>query len=270
MDAEHPLRSQLVDEAGHGPPGADRDDDGRQIVGLGEEFTPALDIAARADHAGTAEGNHGRGSAPQPQLRGHLLGGEVKSLFVVATGPYDGGAEEPVECEIARGRRSGCAREYEDHIEPQPGAGGRGQPRVVALRRTGRHQDGGAVGQRRTAEPLKLAHLVSAAAEAGEVVAFDPQVVHTEPERTRQPWHGLERRRPGAERCSLRGTAVVRGHRHHSCPPGRRRGSRPYCREAAGWCAMTLPGRVRRRRCSRRAPPRNAPPRPRARRPARP
>ncbi|WP_189279949.1 hypothetical protein [Streptomyces atratus] len=75
----------------------------------------------------------------------------------------------------------------------------------------------GAGGERCTAGPLEFAYLVSAAAQAGEVIAFDAQVTRAWTNGPGRPWHGLESGRPGSEYRSLRGTAV-RGHRHRSSP----------------------------------------------------
>ncbi|GDY61229.1 hypothetical protein SAV14893_006220 [Streptomyces avermitilis] len=129
------------------------------------------------------------------QLPADLVGDVTHRARAAVSGPVDPGSEEAVENEVAGAVRGavGSAGEDEYDVESQAGAGGRGEAGVVALRGAGGDQgvracrEGGADG------PFQFADLVATAAQADEVVPFDPEVVLAEAQCRRQTGHGLQR-----------------------------------------------------------------------------
>ncbi len=128
----------------------------------------------------TPEGNEGRPAALRAHRRRSFLGGDRQRLVRrprLITGPDDGGAEEFIEYEVAASGFAWCPGKDEEHVESQACARGGGKPCVVRLGcARGDHRvcalgDGGRQG------PLEFANLVTSGREAGEIVAFEPQIL---------------------------------------------------------------------------------------------
>jgi hypothetical protein len=92
-------------------------------------------------------------------------------------GPDDGGAEKPVEQEVAFEVRHRRAGKDQHGLQAEACGGGGGQSGVVGLRRAGGDHGVGALGQYRRQGPFEFADFVAAGCQAGEVVAFEPQVI---------------------------------------------------------------------------------------------
>ncbi|GAA1277190.1 hypothetical protein GCM10009579_40540 [Streptomyces javensis] len=193
---QHPLGPEGVDETGHGAARSDRHHRRGQVRVLYEEFGARRGIAPGAQHTGAAEGDHRGPGAPLAEVAGHVLHGRREFRLAHLARPYDAGAEETVERDVAGhplGRRTG---EDQDHVHAQPGPGRGRQPGVVALGGPAGHQGGGALVAGGPGRPLQLADLVAAAAEADQIVTLDPQIVGLQPDGAGQAWRGLQRRGP--------------------------------------------------------------------------
>ena len=156
--------------------------------------------------------------ADRDRVRCRTVGGELISegvggdhqLTPVAlggAGVVQLGAEQDRQ-ELVAGRALGTlARQHEMHLDAEHGAGGRRQPAVVRLGGADGHERACAGDDRLAAQELQLADLVATHAEAGQVVALDPQ-----PLPAGQFGPALEWRR---EQCE-RGTWEVTEHVPHA------------------------------------------------------
>ncbi len=161
----------------------------------------------------------GRGAPPdRNRVRRRAVGGErvgqgisgdhqLAPVALVGTGVVQLGAEQRRQELVARRSLGSVARQHEVHLDPEHGAGRRRQPAVVRLRGADGHERAGAGADRIAAQELQLADLVAAHAQAGQVVALDPQPL---------PARQL---RPALERCRQqrqRRTGEVTEHGPHA------------------------------------------------------
>ena len=145
-------------------------------VGLSEDLHCGGAVTERPDDRGSAEWD---GIRPATGCRSSSTRGE-RSVHVGADRMVKhGGAEQRIELEVAApvvcvGPLGESMLEQEFALDAEASGGSSGLPAVIALRRTDRQHDVGALLQRIGQEVLELANLVAANREAGCVIAFHP------------------------------------------------------------------------------------------------
>nr|BFE69204.1 hypothetical protein GCM10020092_025050 [Actinoplanes digitatis] len=104
-----------------------------------------------------------------------------------------------IQDQVAARRRRRMPAQHQYAPQAEPGRGGGREPGVVRLRRTSGDKRRRAGLERLRAGVLKLAYLVAAAAaaEAGQVVPLDPELIQRQCRG--EPRRRLERRRPRAQ-----------------------------------------------------------------------
>ena len=144
-----------------------------------------------------------RRSSVGGELGRDLFPGDLQ-LAPVAVGATDEvqlGAEQRRQREVALQAQGAITRQHEMDVEPQPGAGGGGHPTVVRLRRADRHERPSIRRHSLATQELQLPRLVAAGAEAGEVVALDPQAGTSG--QLRSPFERRRKRRQGHPRDTV-------------------------------------------------------------------
>ncbi len=141
----------------------------------------ALELDERRGEADRADGRaaadrDGEGPPPAgPQLLGQGVLRDLEGVPGRHPGEVQLGAEEARQ-ELVAGRLGrGVAAQHQVDGPAEASAGRRGHAAVVGLAGADRDQRVRAVGLRRAAEELQLPGLVATHAQAGEVVALDPQ-----------------------------------------------------------------------------------------------
>ncbi len=104
--------------------------------------------------------------------------------------------DDGVEDQIAKGRFRWAAVQDQLAAETETSRGGRREPGVVALRGAGGDERRRARGECLGAAVLQLADLVASAAEADQVVPFDPQIVRPQTQRRGESGRAVHRCRP--------------------------------------------------------------------------
>ena len=169
-----------------------------QIRCLVPQLVPTVHIAVGGQHAGAAERNELGAGSPFGQRESRLTRDALQFVLVDVSGPLDARTKQTVQQDVARGRCRVLPGQHEYHIKSETGAGGGSEPGMVALSRTDRDQGPRSVGQGRGAGVFEFPDLVAAAAQPGQVIALDPEIVRTKAEGGGEPRRGLERGGPGA------------------------------------------------------------------------
>ena len=183
VDPQH-LRegAETGNQAGVGAARAVGHHDDVDVIDLGAQLVDGGHVAQRADGRGASDRDEVRPASPVDEARHRGLDGILELVVLHRAGPLELRAEEVVEDHVAGGHGRQPARHHGHAPELEAGGGRRRQAHVVALASAPGDQGVAPSRQRVGGQELELAHLVPAAAEAGQVVALDQQAAVGEAE----------------------------------------------------------------------------------------